>query len=171
MRGSVYVAVVCLVVCTCGRGDDVKYPITLAANVAKEFEGLRLNPYHDVAGFPTIGYGHKLSSIKDDPLNKYKPITETVAVALLHHDLSEAQKEVRSLVTARLTAGQEAALIDFVFNEGAGRLRASTLLHDINDGDTMDAPAQFKRWVYADGGQEEGLVKRREAEIKLWNGS
>ena len=118
---------------------------------------------------PTIGYGHKLSSIKNELLSQVQA----------HHrnsgrrqcsmaDLIEAQKEVRSLVTARLTAGQEAALIDFVYNEGAGRLRASTLLAELNAGDTKDAPAQFKRWVYADGVVEEGLVRRREAEIKLW---
>ena len=146
----------------------MKYPITLAATVVKEFEGLRLKPYHDDAGFPTIGYGHKLSSIKDDPLTKYKPITETVAVAMLMADLSEAQKEVRSLVTVRLTAGQEAALIDLVYNIGAGNFQTSTLRRDLNSGMYSDVPAQFRRWVYAGGHVESGLEKRREAEIELW---
>ena len=164
------VSVTCLILylAGCNRQDNMKYPISLAVTVVKEHEGLRLKPYHDDAGFPTVGYGHKLSSTKNDPLNKFNSITETMAVAMLMADLGKAQKEVRSLVTVNLTAGQEAALIDLVFNIGAGNFQKSTLLADLNAGDLSDVPAQFRRWVYADGHKYGGLVERREDEISLW---
>ena len=92
---------------------------------------------------------------------------------LLEADLSKAATVVRRYVRVPLSAPQEAALIDFVFNLGEGNFASSTLLRVLNAGDYAAVPAQLRRWtkgrvkgVLTD---LPGLIDRREAEVKLWN--
>jgi lysozyme len=56
------------------------------------------------------------------------------------------------------------AITDFVFNLGAGRLRASTLRTKINQGVFSEVPTQLMKWVYGGGRILKGLVLRRQAE-------
>ena len=49
-------------------------PIDLAAEIAKPFEGLSLEPYHDPVGYPTIGYGHLLSRERCADLSQFHPL-------------------------------------------------------------------------------------------------
>lgn len=128
----------------------------------KEFEGLRLNAYQDSAGVWTIGYGHTRG------VKKGQKITEAEADSLLRGDLVTAEKNVNDL-KLNLTQGQFDALVDFVFNLGAGNLAGSTLLTKIKvKAPTEDIQAQFRRWVYANGKKLAGLVKRREWEAQRW---
>lgn len=128
----------------------------------KEFEGLRLNAYQDSAGVWTIGYGHTRG------VKKGQKITEAEADSLLRGDLVTAEKYVNDL-KLNLTQGQFDALVDFVFNLGAGNLAGSTLLTKIKvKAPTEDIQAQFRRWVYANGKKLAGLVKRREWEAQRW---
>lgn len=128
----------------------------------KEFEGLRLNAYRDSAGVWTIGYGHTRG------VKKGQKITEAEADSLLRGDLVTAEKYVNDL-KLNLTQGQFDALVDFVFNLGAGNLADSTLLTKIKvKAPTEDIQAQFRRWVYANGKKLAGLVKRREWEAQRW---
>lgn len=143
--------------------------LELAAELAKPFEGLRLEPYHDPVGYPTIGYGHLLSREAGADLSRWRPITEAEAETLLQSDMASAAASVTRLVTVPLTDYQRAALIDFAFNCGAGNLAGSTLLKVINRGDYDAAPAEFLKWVYARGKKLPGLVRRREAEVEYWN--
>ena len=143
-------------------------PIQRVMPLVKEYEGLSLKPYWDANGYPTIGYGHKLSDQQKAPLSTWEPITKAQAETLLLEDLALAQKELRALVKVDLTAGQEAALIDFVYNLGSGRLEDSTLLHVLNGGDYNSVPNQLVKWVHAGGRVEEDLVRRRADEIRLW---
>jgi lysozyme len=57
-----------------------------------------------------------------------------------------------------------AAIVDFTFNLGAGRLQASTLRRQINQRDWPAAASELSRWVYGGGKVLPGLVTRREAE-------
>ena len=133
----------------------------------KQFEGLRLTAYKDVAGFPTIGYGHLLEPGENYP----DGITDEQATALLEHDVQMAEQAVSRLVKVALTQGQFDALVDFVFNLGALRLGQSTLLKCLNADRYQDAGAQLLRWDYAGGKLQPGLSIRREAELALWKGS
>ena len=127
----------------------------------KEFEGLRLEAYRDVAGVLTIGYGHTGSNISEDDR-----ISEYWARELLRKDLGATAAAVRRLHVAR-TQGQFDALISFAFNLGIGRLNRSTLLKVIRNGGSKAAIThEFKRWVYADGKKLKGLELRREWETK-----
>jgi lysozyme len=149
--------------------------LEIANGLARAFEGLEdgdkttpgLQPYRDPVGLWTIGYGHLLSP---DPKAPRPDITITMdeAVALLAADLTKRASAVLVLIRVPLTDAQAAALIDFTYNLGVGALRSSTLRAVINRGKIDEAPKQFRRWVYARGMKLPGLVRRREAEARLW---
>lgn len=143
--------------------------LDLAAEIAKPFEGLCLDAYHDPVGYPTIGYGHLLSRTPWADLSQWGPIDEHEAEELLQQDMGAALSAVRRLISVPLTDEQEAALIDFAFNCGPGNLQASTLRRVINRGEFDQAPAQFMRWVYARKVKLPGLVRRRRAEVDMWS--
>ena len=139
--------------------------------LTKEMEGLRLAPYRDVGGRPTIGWGHACGvSMKDDP------ITIEEAERMLRHDLDGACKVVLARVKApMLTQGIVDSLTDFVLNLGSGRFTEEncTLLRKLNAGDTVGASAELSRWTKAavNGKLIElpGLVRRRAAERALFD--
>lgn len=60
-----------------------------------------------------------------------------------------------------------AAIMDFTFNLGAGRLQASTLRRRINQQDWTAAGVELRRWVHGGGKILPGLVARRESEVAL----
>jgi lysozyme len=130
----------------------------------KRFEGFRSRQYTDVAGFPTIGYGHRIVPPESFPGG----LSEPQAANLLARDVSAAELAVGHLVKVALTQGQFDALVDFCFNLGAGRLAGSTLLRVLNGGRYGDAVEQLLRWDLAAGEVNLGLKARREAELRLW---
>jgi lysozyme len=130
----------------------------------KTSEGFRSQVYKDVAGFPTIGYGHRLLHPESFP----NGIDEPQAAEILASDVRDAVQAVQRLVKAPLTQGQFDALVDFCFNLGAGRLAASTLLKCLNAGRYDDAVEQLLLWDHADGQEIAALKARREAESELW---
>ena len=130
-----------------------------------EFEGLRTLAYKCPGGVWTIGYGHT-GGVKSG-----QRCTRWQAEAWLREDLAVAAGEVEAL-GLELTQGQAEALVDFVFNLGIGALKRSTLLKFIREGyATEHIQAEFRRWVYAGGEVQKGLVKRREWEAASWAGS
>ena len=142
-----------------------------ALELAKAAEGFRAQAYHDPVGYPTIGYGHLLSRSKWADLSQWREeLTVKQAETLLAADMGKAAIAVNRLIDVRLTDDQRAALIDFTFNLGEGALADSTLRTVLNRGDYGAVPAEFRRWVYAGGVKLEGLVTRREAEVKLFSG-
>jgi lysozyme len=130
----------------------------------KRFEGFRNRVYLDVAGLPTIGYGHRLLHSDSFP----NGIDEPQAANLLACDVRDAEQAVERMVKAPLTQGQFDALVDFTFNLGAGRLASSTLLKSLNAGRYDDAAEQLLRWDHAGGQENAALKARREAEAELW---
>lgn len=60
-----------------------------------------------------------------------------------------------------------AAIVDFTFNLGAGRLQTSTLRRRVNQRDWKAAAHELRRWVYGGGQVLPGLVARREPEAAL----
>jgi lysozyme len=131
--------------------------------LTEQFEGLRLTAYQDSVGVWTIGYGHTGLDVQPG-----LTITQEQAGALLLQDVAGAVAAVNRLVTVPLTQNQFDALVDFTFNEGQGNLASSTLLRELNAGNTAGAAAQFLVWVYAGGVKLPGLVTRRQAEADLF---
>jgi lysozyme len=131
----------------------------------KKSEGFRNHVYLDVAGFPTIGYGHRLLHPESFP----NGVQEAQATEILTADVRDAEQAVDCLVKVPLTQGQFDALVDFCFNLGAGKLASSTLLKVLNGGRYDDAAQQLLRWDLAAGQENAALKARREAELQLWN--
>lgn len=73
-------------------------------------------------------------------------------------------------VLAGETPGRLAAIMDFTFNLGAGRLQTSTLRRRINERDWGSVASELRRWVYGGGRVLPGLVARRDAEAALLAG-
>ncbi|WP_367027567.1 glycoside hydrolase family protein [Methylococcus sp. ANG] len=65
--------------------------------------------------------------------------------------------------------GRLAAIVDFTFNLGAGRLRTSTLRRRVNQRDWGAAAYELRRWVYGGAKALPGLIARREAEAALFS--
>ncbi len=133
-------------------------------DLIKKSEGFRSKTYLDMAGLPTIGYGHRLVHPECYP----DGICETQADVILLWDVHEAEKAVASLVKVQLTQGQFDALVDFTFNLGSGRLAPSTLLQDLNAGKYDAAASELMRWDHSGEQEVASLKARREAEFRLW---
>src|ERR1700680_2742067 len=124
-------------------------------SLVESSEGLSLSVYKDVAGNPSIGYGHLLTEGEEYPTG----ITQEQAEGLLKQDLAIADEVVSRLVP-QANQNQHDALCDFCFNLGRGSL-VMLLSHGFDQ-----IPAQLPRWVYAGGVVQPGLVKRRAAEAE-----
>jgi lysozyme len=142
-----------------------------AIDLAKRFEGFcrvpksdpdRAYPYVCPAGFWTIGHGHLC-----DP--KHPPITRVEGEAYLETDMAKALIATLRYcpVLVNEPEGRLAAIVDFTFNLGAGRLQASTLRRRVNQRDWPGAAKELRRWVYGGSRVFPGLVIRREAEALL----
>lgn len=142
-----------------------------AIELAKRFEGFhrvpktdpgRAHPYICPAGYWTIGYGRLCDS-------KHPPITEDEAEVYLAHDLQAALAATLRYCPVLATESDRrlAAIVDFTFNLGAGRLQTSALRRRINQRDWAAAGQELRRWVYGGGKVLLGLVVRREVEFSL----
>lgn len=133
-----------------------------AIELAKKFEGLRLDPYICPAGFWTVGYGHLCAK-------NQKPITKQEADKFLEDDLLIAMSYTlkHCPVLATEDDAKLSAIIDFTFNLGPGRLRSSTLRRRINQKDWSEAKKELMKWVYGGGRVLPGLALRRTAEAAL----
>lgn len=136
----------------------------------KEYEGFSPNPYRCPAGKMTIGYGHVIQAERE----KFNaPITEIDAERILRSDLIIAQGTIKKGVGVPLTQGQYDALVSLVFNWGGINFLRSQGLKQLNSGAYKGAAEEFfspdKGVVRVKGTVLPGLVKRRLAELKLWN--
>jgi len=142
-----------------------------AVDLAKRFEGFcrvpkndpgRAYPYICPAGFWTIGYGHLCDQA-------HSPITLVQGEAYLVDDMQLALRATLRFCPVLVNEPETrlAAIVDFTFNLGAGRLQTSTLRRRVNQRDWVGAATELRRWVYGGGRVLPGLVARREAECRL----
>ncbi len=133
------------------------------------FEGLKLSPYLDSAGIPTIGYGTILYPDGTKVSLNDPEITQDQATEYLQHQMSLKASAVEGMVTVALNDNEFAALVCFAYNVGVGGLHGSTLLTMLNAGQDRAAVAdQFLRWNKAGGKEIPGLTRRRQAERSLF---
>lgn len=144
-----------------------------------QWEGVEKEMYKDSAGLPTIGVGHlltqdELSSESIEISGVSVPyadgLTDQQVLDLLSQDLSRFEKAVNETITVSLSQNQFDALVSFSFNVGVNAFRESTLVKMLNQGQYEEVPDQLRRWVKSGGKKVQGLVNRRENEIKRWNG-
>ena len=157
-----------------GSGEVLMEVPHAAIMLAKRFEGFhrvpksdsgRAYPYVCPAGYWTIGFGHLCQP-------DHLPVTEAEAEAYLAADLMVALTATLRYCPVLSTEpeGRLAAIVDFTFNLGAGRLQTSTLRRRINQRDWPGASQELRRWVFGGGRVLAGLVTRRQAEIAWLEG-
>ncbi len=135
-------------------------------------------PYKDVAGNPTIGYGHLLlhdeltsGKIKIGDLHfEYRNgLEKDDVLMILRQDIESTVSAINKLVKVKLTQNQFDALVSFTYNTGKKAFENSNLLAQLNQKKYNSVPVQLLRWVYSGGHVVDGLLNRRKAEANLWS--
>jgi lysozyme len=135
--------------------------IALAAPLVMRSEGLRTEPYLDVARVKTVCFG--------DTHAEMRTYTPQECESMLMESLEKHGADIAACLPADLPDRQKAAALSFAYNVGAPKVCASTFAAKLRAGDPT-ACAELSRWVYADGRILSGLVKRRAAERALCEG-
>jgi lysozyme len=150
---------------------DLAEAVQLACALCRRWEGFHAEPYLCPAGVPTIGYGatHYLDG---RPVTLRDPaVTREAAERLLLRTIERTYLPAVLRLCGALAGeppSRVAAIVDFTFNLGAGRLQGSTLRKRINAGDRQAVPAELRKWVIGGGRVLRGLVLRREAEAQMF---
>ena len=142
----------------------------LPCDVTKDEELAALTESLRGLGRPLHAVLHSLAFANREDLSR--PFVETPRSGfLLAQDVSIAAACVNAVVTVKLTQQEFDALVDFVFNLGAGAFKGSTMLRNLNAGNFTSAAAQFDLWDRAGGAVVAGLLRRRQAEAALFDTS
>jgi lysozyme len=143
--------------------------IGIAADLCRYFEGFRSKPYICPAGYPTIGYGtvYKPDGTKvtmdDAPINKAQADEWLLSELRTNYAAGVLRASPRLIAHPKILG----AMIDFSYNLGVARYRASTLRRKVDNQDWEAAKEQLMRWTRGGGKVLPGLVRRRQAEASL----
>jgi len=143
--------------------------IGIAAELCRHFEGFRSKPYICPAGYPTIGYGTVYKPDGTKVTMDDAPISKAQANEWLLSELRTNYAAGVLRASPRLIAHPKilGAMIDFSYNLGVARYRASTLRRKVDNQDWEAAKEQLMRWTRGGGKVLPGLVRRRQAEASL----
>lgn len=97
--------------------------------------------------------------------------TRDEALIQLGKGLEGAAGCIRLSVRVPLTQGEFDACCDLTYNIGCGRWMGSTARIRLNAGDYHGAASAFEMWDRAGGHVMSGLLRRRVAEEKVFNGA
>lgn len=132
--------------------------------LVKQFEGMRLEAYRCPAGILTIGYGSTGPHVREG-----MTITPGEAERYLMLDLRRFETGVEAMTDMVPTNdNQFSAMVALAFNIGLGAFAGSTVLKRHKAKNYAGAGNAFLLWVKAGGTTLKGLIKRREAERKLY---
>ena len=126
-------------------------------------EGLKLVQYFCPAGYPTIGVGHKLSHIKNDPEAWPKEIELRRAGQYLTEDITDAVRTVERIFPEweEWSEARQHALINMAFNLGEWKLRGFKLMKaaiDSRDWEQAAKEAKDSLWYRQVGTRAERIV-------------
>lgn len=143
-------------------------PLEATAALCWKFEGFSAKPYLCPAGVWTYGVGATIDVNGHPVTASTPPISRDDAHRLLMRQLVGYQNG--TLAACPILAAYPlklAAITDFAYNLGLGRLKASTLRRRINEGNWAEAADELMRWTRGGGRVLPGLVRRRAAEREL----
>lgn len=114
----------------------------------------------------TIGYGHYGSDVKEG-----QKITEGQALILLNRDMAAAVKAVDAVAHHSLTQAQFDAVVDLVFNAGAGVIASNTGTGQaLRAGDIKTLRAKLALFINQNGKPVLGLRRRVAGRLALFDG-
>jgi lysozyme len=137
-------------------------------DLIKKFEGCKLKAYKCPAGLWTISWG--LTFYPDGAkVKEGDVITQQQAEDYFNAIVDDFAKKVDALIKSNVTDNNFSALVSFAYNVGMGNFRRSTLLRKVNaNPKDPSIRAEFQKWTRANNVVLKGLVRRREAEAKLY---
>lgn len=144
--------------------------LALAGGGLAKWEGDVRTPYKDPVGITTVCRGHTGSDIEQ------RRYSAAECDAFDRKDLLAASAAVDRCITGALTVGQRAALIDFAFNVGPGKVgwkdglcvlksgTQPTIRRLFNAGQPLKACEEFPKWNLQ---KLPGITKRRAEERRM----
>jgi lysozyme len=146
--------------------------------ILKKMEGFLSQPENDAAGYPTIGYGHKIKSGE-----RFAFLTETTASEVLLKDVPAIEGLLNNYIKTKLNQNQFDALVIFIYNIGITAFLNSSVFTDIQKGNFEEATIPWAKWINITVRQTDettgevikklipikGLENRRAQEINLFN--
>ena len=143
--------------------------LEVATKLCTEFEGFSATPYICPAGIPSIGYGTVFKPDGTRVTMRDTPISVETALEWLDETLQGYAIGVLKASPSLIKYPQKlGAIIDFAYNLGVARYRASTLRTKITEENWPEAITELHKWRRGGGKVLQGLVRRRAAEAKLF---
>ena len=151
---------------TPGDGGKATSTGTNGLNLIKQFEGCRLTAYDIGDGKITIGWGHAENKGSTNLVAGVTTWTQAQADKQLITDLKVYENAINSYFTRTFNQNQFDAMASFTYNLGAGVFA--------QDGWEKNASnsyitSSFPNYINKGSAFEEGLKKRRQAEVNLFN--
>lgn len=140
----------------------------IPANLRISEEGIRFiqnlekfsaKAYRDGKGY-SIGYGVRIKNPNVPPISRQE------ADQMMRNVVKKFEIQLQKLIMVPLTQNQWDAIVSFAYNIGISAFRKSTFLKKLNAKDYNGASSEFSRWVSSNGKKLQGLVARREQEMK-----
>jgi lysozyme len=117
-------------------------------------------------GHPILGRFYDAARFID---LKAAPLTRDEGMALLAEDLEGYAEEVDAAIEPFVASQNEFdACVSLAYNIGVRAFRESTLCRRLREGNPWAAMDEFHKWHRAGGRLVPGLVKRREAELRIF---
>jgi len=127
-------------------------------------EGLRLKPYLDTKGVPTIAMGNTYYEDGRKVTMQDKPLTIEQAGNLATITADKFAFQVDKLLTSKVNQNQFNALVSLAYNIGINGFRNSTVLRKVNINPNDPAIKEaFMMWL-----KNPELKGRRESEVKQY---
>lgn len=133
----------------------------------EHWEGLKLQAYRDSKGLPTIGIG--TTRYPDGTKVKMgDTCTKAQAYEWFRFDVARFEAYVNRIIKVPLNQNQFDALLSLVYNIGETNFTDGSVDDKINANQNDAALKTWALYVNSGGKKIDGLVNRRNAEIKLF---
>jgi lysozyme len=137
-------------------------------SLIKKFEGCELKAYKCPSNVWTIGFGSTF--YEDGTKVRYGDgISQERANELFLQIVKKFVDGVDRMVTSKVTQNQFDAMVSLAYNIGLGGFKRSSVLRKVNLDPTIKSIGDsFRLWNKGNGVVLTGLVRRREAEVILF---
>jgi lysozyme len=127
-------------------------------------EGLKLKPYLDTQGIPTIAMGNTYYLDGKKVTMQDKPLTIREAYKLGRVTSDNFAKQVNALLTKEVTQNQFNALVSLAYNIGINAFKKSTVLKRVNaNPNDPTIKNAFMMWT-----KNKELIGRRKSEVEQY---
>lgn len=151
-------------------------------NKLKELEGFEPNAVADLAGYKTIGYGHKVLNREPWDINSSYTMTKDEALKVMLMDVKQIEDKLNYYVKCELNQSQFDALVIFIYNIGIVGFLNSGVFKNVKEGNFKDALIPWAKWINIskqvtnkETGEVtktlipvKGLINRRNAEMEMF---